>query len=144
MKPPADLPLELVLLAEAFARRLEMPPGDFWAVVYRKKPPPPGWAAAWADAFAPLTSVGENGTIRTMSTAEIEAPRRGRPTEVKHPLFQALAKAGVTIAEEAKAVKRSPASIRSFCYDDENRRPAPEALRQRWLEKYGVPLKVWR
>lgn len=63
-----------------------------------------------------------------------------------HPLFAALAEHGVTLAEEAKAVKRSPASIRAMCYPEgnDNRRPAPEALRKRWLDKYGVPLKAWR
>lgn len=154
MKPPKDLPSTLVALGEAFARRAGIDPGDFWAYVYRKAAPPSELRAAIVDAFFPrvqpadflLPSDAENGTLRTMGATGIEPARRGRPPEVDHPLFAALAAKGVTLAEEAKAVGRSPASIRSMCYpkDSASRRPAPEALRQRWLTEYGVPLKAWK
>lgn len=145
MKPPPELPLEIVLLAEAFARRLGVPPSEFWAIVYRKQEPPPGWSAAWAEAFAPLTSLDENGTLRTMRATEIAPARRGRPVESGHPLFAALTKEGKTLADEAAEIKRSTSSIRSFCYpkDHPSWRPVPEDLKQRWFKKYGVPLKTW-
>lgn len=37
---------------EAMAQRMKMESGHFWDVLFRKVPAPPGWAAAWSDAFA--------------------------------------------------------------------------------------------
>jgi hypothetical protein len=143
----------LVALLEAYARRAGIDPDDAWAYVDQRKAPPAELRDAIVAAFFPrvppdsfLPSSHENGTLRTMSATGIEPPRRGRPTEVDHPLFAALAKNGVTLAEEAKAVGRSTASIRSMCYpkDSASRRPAPDALQRRWLKEYGVPLTAWK
>lgn len=145
MKPPADLPLELVLIAEAFARRLEMPPGDFWAVLYRKKPAPPGWAGAWAAAFAPLTSLGENDTLDTMDATGIVPARRGRPsTRQKHPFVEALLKKQITVAEVADRVKRSPNTVKAW-YKPAGRdfRPIPRDIAVTLRDWLGVPLSAW-
>jgi len=148
----AEHPL-IVALVEAWAHRAGLPAPTVWAWIDRREAPAPEARAAIVDAFYPLVrpdsflpSPDDNGTLRTMRATAIETPRRGRPTEVDHPLFAALAAHGVTLAEEAKIVRRSPASIRSFCYpkNNDNRRPVPDALKQRWLSEYGVPLKTWR
>jgi hypothetical protein len=108
VKPPADLPLELVLLAEAFARRLDVPVADFWAIVYRKKEPPPGWAARWAEAFSPLTSSDESANVRyeMQPLPTIDRLRKvGRPIEGGHPFTAWLASVNVTVTEWAAAHK---------------------------------------
>lgn len=108
MKPPSDLPLELVLLAEAFARRLGVPEQDFWAIVYRKQDAPPGWSAAWAEAFAPLTSVTDSATNRyTMQLPEIERGARpaNRRPDTDHPFPAWLVSINVTVTEWAAANK---------------------------------------
>lgn len=148
MRPPADLPLELVLLGEAFARRAGIDPGDWWDFVYRRRPWPPDLRAALVEAFYPaLTSPEETSTIRTMSTSAIVAPRGpGRPVSRKaHPLFAAMAAKGITLAEEAAEVKRSPASVRSFTYDVDNAayRPCPRPIAEHWKRKYKIPLSTW-
>ena len=81
-----------------------------------------------------------------MHTSDIAEPRAGRPSKLlKHPLMVALAAAGVTAAEEAKSIRRSVASLRSFCFPatSEHYRPVPREIAQRWLEKYKVPLATW-
>ena len=146
MKPPPDLPLELVLLAEAFARRLEMPAPDFWAVVYRKKEPPPGWAAAWADAFEPLTSSIDNDTKDTMDATPIAPARRGRPsTRTKHPFVAALIKKRVTVADVAAKVHRSHSTVKAWYKDPSDSwfRPIPKACAVTLREWLGVPLSAW-
>lgn len=142
----------IVASIEAIARNGGLDPEDLWAYLDRRKAPPRAVRDALVAAFFPLVppesflpSDEEISTIRTMRT-EIDPPRRGRPPVVDHPLFAALAAKGVTLAEEAQAVHRSPASIRSMCYPkgNDSRRPAPEALQKRWLAEYGVPLKAWK
>lgn len=81
-----------------------------------------------------------------MHTSDIAEPRTGRPSKLrKHPLIAALAKAGVSVAEEAKAVRRSVAGVRSFCFaaTSEHYRPVPRQIAQRWLTVYKVPLATW-
>lgn len=154
MKPPADLPSVLVASGEAVARRLDIDPGDFWAYLYRKKSPPAEVRAALVEAFFPLvkptdfllTAHDRRSTLHTMHTSDIAAPRPGRPSKLReHPLIAALESAGVSVAEEAKAIRRSPASLRSFCFPatSEHYRPVPRAIAQRWLQEYGVPLATW-
>lgn len=145
MKPPADLPLELVLLAEAFARSLKMPVGEFWAVLYRKKPAPSGWAAAWSEAFEPLTTAAEFGTLDTMDATEISPARRGRPsTRPRHPFVAMLKKRRLTIAEVAATVKRSPSTVKAWYKPaGDDFRPIPRSIAESLRELYGVPLSAW-
>lgn len=109
MRPPSDLPLELVLLAEAFARRLNVAAPDFWAIVYRQKEAPPGWSAAWAEAFAPLTSLDNRTAIRykeqMLPDIDRSARRAGRRPDTSHPFPAWLARINVTVTEWAAAHK---------------------------------------
>lgn len=164
---PSDIPATYRCLGDAFARKLakdlrmpDLTPERLERILCRHEAPPPELAAAIVYAFhpnvppddfltGPLPSQKQNGTLRTMSAtesaADLVAPRRGRPVVVQHPLIDALKKARVTIAEEAKAVKRSPASVRSFCYPaaHDSFRPVPRALAEHWRRTYGVPLSAW-
>lgn len=146
MKPPADLPLEVVLVMEAFARRLQMPPGDFWAVVYRKKAAPPGWASAWAEAFEPLTTRAKNDTLDTMNATGIAPARRGRPsTRQKHPFVAALIKHRTTATEVATQVGRSKSTVKAWYKDPKGDafRPIPKEIAEMLRDRYGVPLSAW-
>ena len=123
------------------------------------RPVPEWFAVALAGAFAPrvtvddfvlepLTSRPEASTIHTMHTRAVspEPPKVGRPSRLKdHPLMKGLAAKGVTLVEEAKAVRRSVSGVRSFCFppDDVAYRPIPDDLKKRWKELYGVPLNTW-
>lgn len=125
-----------------------MDPSDWWDYCYRRKPWPLELRAALVDAFFPaLTSDQDPSTIRTMSTSAIVAPRGpGRPVSRRaHPLFAAMAAKGITLAEEAAEVKRSPASVRSFTYDADHPayRPCPRTIAEHWKRKYKVPLSTW-
>lgn len=138
MKPPADLPLELVLLAEAFARRLDVPAPDFWAIVYRKKEPPPHWAAAWSEAFAPLTSGEDSTNLRHMQPLpEIDrgARRVGRKPRTDHPFPAWLAAINVTVTEWAAAHKDpatgqpyTRARVKSWFAAPPHGRPIPSSV----------------
>jgi lambda repressor-like predicted transcriptional regulator len=155
VKPPADLPSVLIALGDSLAARIGVEPAQLWAYLYRRAPPPPAVRAALVEAFYPrvspddflgLPSREENGTLRTMPATDFAAHRTGRPlARPRHPLMAALSKAGVTVAEEAKAVGRSTSSIRSFCYPAKHEafRPPPRALADHWQKKYGVPLATW-
>lgn len=144
----------IVALVESFAREAKLEPQEVWSWLDKRSAPPPEIRRLIVDAFFPLvspndflsTSPEDGSTIRTMRTEEFEPPKKGRPSVVEHPLFEALAKHGVTLAEEADNVKRSPSSLRSFCYPKGNphRRPAPEDLKKRWRDLYGVSPKAWR
>ena len=154
MKPPSDLPLELVLIGEAFARRLQMEPGDFWAVVYRKKPAPPGWARAWADAFAPLTSEHIHNTIDTVTPAPSSNALRSRAQfsdETRQTKFaQIIAKKGKTFADVAEALtaalgRRVPRStVQSWAKPkgDIAYRACPQDAAEALKDLYGVPLNA--
>ena len=146
MKPPADLPLEIVLLVNRFANRLGIPQPDLWAMLYGQMPKPPGWAAAWAEEFEPLTSPATYATNATMDARTISAPIAGRPhARPDHPLVVALRKKGVTLVELAKELKRSRASIQSWMLPDgnDNRRPIPEDAVKYLQAKYGVKPTAW-
>jgi hypothetical protein len=154
MKPPADLPSVLVASGEALARRFGIETGLWWDYLYRRRAPPADVRAALVEAFFPrvrpddfLLTASENGsTLHTMHTSEIAEPRAGRPSKLlKHPLMVALAKSRVTVAEEAKDVRRSVASVRSFCFPvtSEHYRPVPRAIAERWRDEYRVPLATW-
>lgn len=154
MKPPKGLPSVIVAAMDSLAREFQLDPGDFWAYLYKRKAPPTEIRRALIETFFPVvspddflsTSREDGSTIHAMRTEEFDPPKKGRPSVVDHELFKALAKAGVTLAEEADKVKRSTSSIRSMCYPkgNPNRRPAPEALKQRWLTLYKVPTSAWR
>jgi lambda repressor-like predicted transcriptional regulator len=152
--PPPDLPSVLVASGEALAHRFGIAPADFWAYLYRRKAPPSEVRAALVEALFPLvkpadfllTSHDSRSTLHTMHTSDIAEPRTGRPSKLrKHPLIAALAKRGVSVAEEAKTVRRSVASLRSFCFPatSEHYRPIPRAIAERWLAEYKVPLATW-
>jgi hypothetical protein len=57
----------------------------------------------------------------------------------------ALDWASITVADEAAAIRRSPSSLRSFCFPPASPcyRPVPRAIAHRWLRVYGVPLATW-
>jgi len=140
-----------IALVEAFARRAGLDADDLWAYLDRRKAPPREVRDELVAAFFPrvppesfLPSGTENSTIRTMSTAEIVEPRRGRPASVGK-LAAALTKAGVTLTEIAAAAKRSPASVRSWAYPkgEDSHRPAPRAVVEMFRDEYGIPLAVW-
>jgi hypothetical protein len=81
-----------------------------------------------------------------MDANEIAPARTGRPSRNrKHPFTAALAKAGVTMTEEAASVRRSRMGLSSFCYpaDHPQFRPVPRALAEHWRKKYGVPMSAW-
>lgn len=133
MRPPADLPLEIVLLAEAFARRLQMPVGDFWAVLYRQAPTPPGWAAAWSDAFGEMASgrealhkrlqksiVVNNDMDNSHKLAISRSRQRATPRD---PFSQACRKAGLTRGGLARALNIDPALLSRY---RKGTRPIPQ------------------
>jgi hypothetical protein len=138
MKPPADLPREIVLLSEAFGRRLGMTADDFWSVVYRRAPKPPGWDEAWAEAFLPLslTSYPNAAKVRYVSQALVqEGPRGrkvGRPLDADHPFTAWLAAKNITVTEWA-AEHTDPdtgkpynrARVKSWFAKGAGARPAP-------------------
>ena len=87
--------------------------------------------------------------MRTMRTAEIDAPSRprlGRPMKRgDHKFIAALKRERKTLAEEAKSVGRSPTSLRFFCQPkgSPNHRPIPRSLALYWRNLYSVPLSAW-
>lgn len=155
MKPPPDLPLELVLLGEAFARRLEMPPGDFWAVLYRKKSAPAGWAAAWSEAFEPLTSSYTPNTIPEVTPAPssnaLRSQKQFSEETLKTKFAQVLTKKGVTFAEVVEAlegklgrtVPRSTVQSWAKPKGDPSYRAIPQDAADALKALYGVPLSAW-
>ena len=128
---------------------------DCWAYLDRRKAPPPEWRDAVVAAFFPrvppdsfLPSGTDDSTIRTMRTEEIEAPKRGRPLgqgKVASRLPAALEAAGVTLAEAAAKVKRTPPSLRMMAYPKghDSHRPAPRAVVEALKREFGIPLSVW-
>jgi hypothetical protein len=151
--PRYDLVTEL--LVAALARRIGVDPDQFRAWTRGVEAPPEWFDKAIQSMLEPLvpeghlrslTSRGENSTIRTMRTEKVHEPRIGRPLKnTDHPLIAALAKEGITLAEEAKAVKRSPTAIRNYLYPagEVSFRPIPRELAKLWHKKYGVPLTAW-
>lgn len=124
--------------------------------LWKKRAPPDDVRAALVMAFFPRlrpqsflgwTSPEINSTIRTMSATEFAQPiGPGRPKARKnHNLIAALERKRTTLVAEGKRVKRSPASIRSFCYpeNDPSYRPCPRKLADYWRKTYGVPLSTW-
>jgi hypothetical protein len=145
----------IVALVESYAEQIRVPRSDLWAAL-DGKPTSPELVRGLVAAFEPLVresdfvlaSRKKSVTLGTMSTSPAEpamaAPRRGRPIKTDHPLLAALKRAGVSVVDEATAVRRSPASVRSFCTSEEaNYRPIPRAIAERWLKVYGVPLATW-
>lgn len=144
------------LTIDGLAREFGVAPTVLWDAL-DGKPSPPRFVKALVDAYAPglteadfviegLSSRPKNGTLRTMSATGIEAPQKGRPLEHGgHELIKALKKAGVTLAEAAKEVKRSTASVRSWLYPvgDTSFRPIPRACAEHFRDKYKVPLATW-
>lgn len=159
MKPPSDLPLEVVLVMEAFARRLKMEPGDFWAVVYREKPAPPGWAAMWSEAFAPLVSLTSQhipstvGDVNTNPSSNALRSQAQMADEVKeHRLVAAITKRGLTFADVAEALearlkgRRFPRStVQSWVKPEGNTsyRAIPQDAADALKALYAVPLSAW-
>jgi hypothetical protein len=155
VKPPADLPSTLVALGEAYARRAGIDPGDFWAYVYRRAPPPPELRAAIVDAFFPrvrpddflgLTTRAENDTLAAMDATTIAAARRGRPMgHRKHPFVVALLRERLTVAEIAKDMNRSQSTVKSWykAADDPAYRPIPRTMAAALEKRLGVPLSAW-
>jgi hypothetical protein len=81
-----------------------------------------------------------------MTATEIDKAKRGRPlVHTDHPFIKALEKAGVPLVEEARAVARTPGSLRNFLYPASHKscRPVPRHLADMWQKKYGVPLSAW-
>ena len=146
MRPPADLPIELVLLAEMVGRRPGMPADELWDVLYRRKPAPSGWAEAWREAFYPLPSVSENATLATMAATQIAPARRGRPLAVpEHPFVAALVKANLTVAEIADELGRGESTVKAWYKDQNDRyfRPVPRAAAEHLRKRLKVPLSAW-
>ena len=154
MKPPKELPSTLVALGEAFARRAGIDPGDLWSYVYRRAVPPPAVRAAIVDAFFPrvrpedflLPSSRENDTLDTLDATEIATARRGRPHgQRKHPFVAALLRDGLTIAEIARDLKRSPSTVKSWYKADGDigQRPIPRAVALTIEKRLDVPLSAW-
>lgn len=150
MKQPHELYL---ILGDAFARKAGIDPQALHDAC-AGLPTSPVLVEGLVGALAPrltrqhfvLSSETKNGTLGTMSATEFATAPRGRPMEnLKHPLMAALKKAGVTVAEEAASVKRSPPSLRSFCKPkgDPSSRPCPRALADHWKRTRGVPLSAW-
>lgn len=129
MKPPADLPREIVLLSEAFGRRLGMTADEFWAVVYRKAQKPPGWDEAWADAFEPLSLT--SAPIRTKDRYVNQAEMRGRKTVVGRPMendhaFAVWLRArGLTLTEWAFQHGYKRERVKSWIASGGGSRPIP-------------------
>jgi len=124
----------------AWTRDVEEPPDWFWPAVNKMLE-----ALVVDGELSALTPPRENSTIRTMRT-EIGEPRVGRPLKhTGHPLIAALAERGITLAEEAKAVKRSTTAVRNYLYPrgEAMSRPVPKELAKLWQKKYGVPLDAW-
>jgi hypothetical protein len=165
MKPPKELPSTLVALGEAWARRYGLEPGEFWAYVYRKAPPPPEVRAAIVDAFFPLvrpadflglTSEGEPSTLDTVNTSAVSSNAlrsRARLSEasLKTKAVRVLARNGVTIAEVARSltdrlgrkVPRSTVQAWLKPKEDPTYRAIPQDAADAFLELYGVPLASW-
>ena len=154
MKKTPEHPF-LVSLGEAWARKVGWSLPRFWALLHLEAVPTDEERAMLVGAGFPrvhpdhfrLTPSQSRSTLHTMHTSAIAQPRTGRPSKLlKHPLIAALEAKGVTVAEEAKTIRRSVSSLRSFCFppDSEHYRPVPKAIAQRWLEEYGVPLKTWK
>lgn len=137
--------MELVVLAEAFARRAGVDPSDWWDYVYRRKPWPVELRAALVDAFFPaLTPSSNDATTATMTANEIAPPRKGpRPVNPDHPLVRALKKEGVSFAELGRAVKRSRQSVASWVAEGDANRPIPRDVAKYIKDEYGVPLSAW-
>lgn len=153
MKTPPEHPF-LVAMGEAWARKVGWSTRRFLAILHGEAVPTDTERAMLVGAGFPrvrpdhfrLTASETGSTLHTMHTSPIAEPRTGRPSKLaKHPLMVALAKAGVTVAEEAKAIHRSVASLRSFCFSakSEHYRPVPRAIADRWLAEYKVPLATW-
>jgi lambda repressor-like predicted transcriptional regulator len=151
--PRYDLVTELFV--SALARRAGLEPDQFRAWTRGGEKPPEWFEQTVRELvemlvvdgeFGRLTSQAENSTIRPMRTQIAEA-RVGRPLKhMDHPLIAALAERGITLAEEAKAVKRSPTAVRNYLYpaSEPSSRPIPRDLAELWRKKYGVPMSTWK
>lgn len=151
------------IILDAIARPLRVDPSLFHDAA-SGRPVPEWFADLLVETYGPrlkrsdlrttpLTSQTDASTIRTMRTREIDVsePRIGRPLKsTGHnkggaKLLAALKKARITLAEEAKAVKRTPTALRFHCApeDSGNFRPPPRELAERWEREYHVPVGDW-
>jgi hypothetical protein len=156
-RPPVPHPLDLALRAR-FAREAGLDPDELTAWMEWRKPAPPIVVEGLVAAFDPLvppdsflfantrlTSNSDNSTIRTMRTERIDEPKIGRPFKLSHRLIDELAARNISLAEEARAVKRTPTSLRNMMYPKghPSNRPVPRQLQKRWETLYGVPESDW-
>jgi len=160
---PPELPEPHVVyraLADAWAREAGLDPADVADWLARRRPvsqrtadrmvaafyPRVSPDAFWIDDELALRAERERSTMRTMRPQAVQEPRLGRPIKnTKHGLAAALRDRRVTLAEEAKAVKRNPTSLRNFMYPKShpNNRPVPRSLVDYWAKKYGVSDRAW-
>jgi hypothetical protein len=151
----------VVALVESYAREIGVEPKEMWAAL-DGGPARPELVHGLVEAFFPLVRESdfgpgrlsrsdEHATLHTMHTTEFARPKgkrakTGRPSRLKsHPLMIALEKAGVTVVDEAAAIRRSVSGLRSFCFarSDVSYRPVPRPIAERWLRVYDVPLSTW-
>lgn len=157
MKPPKGLHPLIVAHMEHTARQSGIEPGDFWAIVAKKKAPSPAVLYAWLEAYHPLlrpsdflppslSQESENSTLSTMSASPVVEIRRGRPLKQRqHPFVVALLKARLTVLELAHDMKRPESSVRSWYKhkDDKGYRPIPKDAAEYLQKRLGVPIKAW-
>jgi len=131
---PRDLPFEVILPVEAFARRLGLEPAEYWAIAFGAKPKPPGWDAAFADAFEPLlTSAPYAAKYKQRGQVEqaidIRKIRKvGRPLNTDHPFTRALAEDNITVSEWAEGHKVSRAQVKGWFANGDGGRGIPRAM----------------
>lgn len=159
MRPPKDLPIELVLLAESFCRHAEIDPSDWWDYVYGRKPWPLPIRAALVDVFAPLlpplTSEHEPNTLDDVQPAISSNALRSLGNladDVRnHKFIKAITKRGVTLAEVAdvltkrlkRKVPRSTVQSWPKPKTDPSYRAIPQDAADALKELYGVPESAW-
>jgi hypothetical protein len=131
MKPPADLPRELVFLWEAFGRKLGLTAGEAWAVLYGKAPKPPGWDEAFSEVFEPLSLTSDSS--RTKDRYGMQPLRTGlkttvgRPMENDHPFAVWLKAQRLSLTEWAFNHGFKRERVKSWIAEGDGGRPIPRA-----------------